>query len=412
MFKKILLCSIAVPLVASAAPNSYIIKLKKDVPLDSLNTYGKLEKIETKRLHFVKLTPSTTLSAQNIQQISQNQDVEYVEPNIEYKAYNNISDPDFSKQWSLKNTGRNSGGFFSWGKIGEDVKAIDAWENETGSKNIKIAVIDTGIDYTHPDLVDNIWTNEAELNGEEGVDDDGNGYIDDIYGWDFASDDNNPMDGNGHGTHCAGVIAASHNDIGIRGLMKEAQLISLKFLGDNGSGTLEGAIKAISYATSAGAQIMSNSWGGGGFSQALYDVIEEAQNEGILFVAAAGNSRNDNDRWASYPASYDLENIISVGASDGKGNKARFSNYGKTTVDVFAPGVDIHSTYKNGAYKKLSGTSMATPIVSGILGLMMSQNESLNFTELKQKIMDTTDQSRSLGSYSVSGRVNAAKALQ
>ena len=402
----------AMPLIASASQSSYIIKLKKDVPLDTFSTYGTLEKIKTKSLHFLKLTPRSTLGEMSIRQISQNVNVEYVEPNIEYKTFNNINDPGFSKQWSLKNTGRNSGGFFSWGKIGEDVKAIDAWESETGSKNIKIAVIDTGVDYNHPDLVENMWKNEAELNGEEGVDDDGNGFIDDLYGWDFASNDNDPMDGNGHGTHCAGVIAASHNDIGIRGLMKEAQIISLKFLGDNGSGTLEGAIRAISYATSAGAHIMSNSWGGGGFSQALYDVIEEAQNEGILFVAAAGNSRNDNDRWASYPASYDLENIISVGASDGKGNKARVSNYGKTTVDVFAPGVDIHSTYKNGTYKKLSGTSMATPIVSGILGLMMSQNESLNVTELKQKIMDTTDQSRSLGSYSVSGRVNAAKALR
>ena len=225
MLKNIILLSVAAPFIVSANPNSYIIKLKKDVPLDTFSTYGKLEKIKTKSLHFLKLTPSTTLGEIGLRQINQNENVEYVEPNIEYKAFNRISDPDFSKQWSLKNTGRNSGGFFSWGKIGEDVKAIDAWESETGSKNIKIAVIDTGVDYNHPDLLENMWKNEAELNGEEGVDDDGNGFIDDIHGWDFASNDNDPIDGNGHGTHCAGVIAASHNNIGIRGLMRDAQLI-------------------------------------------------------------------------------------------------------------------------------------------------------------------------------------------
>ena len=282
-----------------------------------------------------------------------------------YKTQNDIDDPGFPKQWSLKNTGRNSGGFFSWGKIGEDVDAIDAWNLELGSKDIKIAVIDTGIDYNHPDLVANMWKNEAELNGEEGVDDDGNGYIDDINGWDFVSDDNDPMDGNGHGTHCAGVIAASHNTIGIRGLMKDAQMIPLKFLGDNGSGTLEGAIKAISTQRMLVFKSCQTAGAEEDFSQALYDVIEEAQNEGILFVAAAGNSRNDNDRWASYPATYELDNIISVGASDGKGNKANFQIMEKQQLIYFAPGVDIYSTYKNGSYKKLSGTSMATPIVSG-----------------------------------------------
>lgn len=410
MIKNLFALGVFAPILAYS--NSYIVKLKGEISTAEFSKFGEITEIKTKTLNFLKIKTNTSLSSTQLEQIRQNKNVAYVENNQIYKTQNQIDDPDFSKQWSLKNTGRNSGGFFSWGKIGEDVDAIDAWKLELGNRNIKIAVIDTGVDYSHPDLIENMWKNQAELNGEEGVDDDGNGYIDDINGWDFVSSDNDPMDGNGHGTHCAGVIAASHNNIGIRGLMREAQIIPLKFLADNGSGTLEGAIKAISYATNIGVQIMSNSWGGGGFSQALYDVIEEAQNEGILFVAAAGNSRNDNDKWASYPATYDLDNIISVGASDGKGNKARFSNYGKTTVDLFAPGVDIYSTYKNKSYKKLSGTSMATPIVSGILGLMMSQNQSLNFLELKEKIMDSTDQSRSLGSFSVAGRANAEKALQ
>jgi thermitase len=410
MIKHFFALGVLAPVLAYS--NSYIVKLKSNKSTIEFNQYGKVSEIKTKTLNFIKISSENNLSGIQIDRIRQNQNVEYIEENQIYKTQDHIDDPEFSKQWSLKNTGRNSGSFFSWGKIGEDVDAIDAWEMEQGSKNIKIAVIDTGVDYTHPDLIENMWKNQLELNGTEGVDDDGNGYIDDINGWDFVSNDNDPMDGNGHGTHCAGVIAASHNNIGIRGLMREAQVIPLKFLADNGSGTLDGAIKAISYATNIGVHIMSNSWGGGGFSQALYDVIEEAQNEGILFVAAAGNSRNDNDKWASYPATYELDNIISVGASDGKGKKARFSNYGKTTVDLFAPGVDIHSTYKNKSYKKLSGTSMATPIVSGVLGLMMSQGESLGFTELKQKIMDSTDQSRSLGSFSVAGRVNAKKALQ
>ena len=152
---------------------------------------------------------------------------------------------------------------------------------------------------------------------------------------------------------------------------------------------------------------MSNSWAGGAFSQALYDVIEEAKNNNIIFVAAAGNARNDNDEWATYPATYELENIISVGATDGHGKKAKFSNYGKNTVDVFAPGVNIYSTYKNKSYKSLSGTSKATPIVSGIAGLLLSEDETLSFQEVKNIILETSEKSRSINNYAVSGRVNA-----
>ena len=213
--------------------------------------------------------------------LRENPAIEYVEKNVEYKTQvlpadpilnkgnrilseSDISDRRYAEQWGLENDGWNSRRFvFFQGLKGEDVKAKQAWEIEKGSKDITIAVIDTGVNYKHDDLKENLWINEKELNGKEGIDDDGNGYIDDVYGYDFFNNDSDPMDRNGHGTHCAGVIAASHNDIGIRGLMAEAKIMSVQFLSSRGSGTTEGAIKAIDYAINNGADILSNSWGGG-----------------------------------------------------------------------------------------------------------------------------------------------------
>ena len=254
--------------------------------------------------------------------------------------------------------------------------------------------------------------NEAELNGTEGVDDDGNGYVDDVYGYDFANNDADPMDGHGHGTHCAGVIGAEHNSTGIAGVMANVQILPVQFLSKSGGGTLEGALKAIDYATSRGVNVMSNSWGGGGRSQALFEAIVRAEKAGIVFVAAAGNERNDNDAKAVYPANYKVANVISVGAMDGKGKKASFSNYGKKTVHVFAPGVDIYSTVTKNRYQKMSGTSMACPHVSGVVGLVMSSEPNLDFTEIKNRLMNTSVESTELSQYTISGYVDAANALK
>jgi subtilisin family serine protease len=337
--------------------------------------------------------------------------IEYAEPNVTYKAFN-IQDADFKKQWGFDNDGKNSGGWFSRGVAGVDISALDAWKVTKGSRAVKIAVIDTGVDYNHEDLKNNIMVNLAEKNGQAGVDDDGNGYIDDVYGYDFANNDADPMDGHGHGTHCAGVIGAEHNSIGVAGVMAEVQILPIKFLADNGSGTLEGAIKAIDYAIKRGVNIMSNSWGGGPRMESLFEVIKKAEDAGILFVAAAGNSNANNDTVATYPANYEIESLISVGAMDGKGKRANFSNYGARSVDVFAPGVDTYSTVTSNKYKKMSGTSMACPHVSGIAGLMLAQNPALTPAELRQRLIDSTTQNDDLRGVGLSGYVDAAAALE
>ncbi|MFP5492855.1 MAG: S8 family peptidase [Bacteriovoracia bacterium] len=334
----------------------------------------------------------------------------YAEPNVTY--YSSAQDADFKKQWGLDNDGKNSGGWFSRGTPGVDVRALEAWKVTKGSKAVKIAVIDTGVDYRHEDLKNNIMINEAELKGQAGVDDDGNGYIDDTYGYDFANNDNDPMDGHGHGTHCAGVIGAEHNRIGIAGVMANVQILPIKFLTDSGSGTLEGAIASIDYAIKRGVNIMSNSWGGGPRTEALLEVIQKAEQAGILFVAASGNSNADNDATPSYPASYETENMVAVGAIDGKGNRANFSNYGARSVHVFAPGVDTYSTVQGNKYKKMSGTSMACPHVSGVAGLLLSQRPDLSVTEIRQLLIDSATNNDGLRGRGVSGYVNAAKALQ
>ena len=242
----------------------------------------------------------------------------------------------------MKNDGKNGS------VAGEDINVLRAWSITKGSKDVKIAVIDTGVDYTHPDLKDQIDVNLAELNGKPGVDDDGNGFVDDIYGYDFANKDGDPQDGHGHGTHCAGVIGASHNNIGVAGIMANVKIVPIKFLTDDGSGETIDAIAAIDYGIKRGVNVMSNSWGGGDKEQSLEDAIKAAESAGITFVAAAGNESANNDSTASYPANYEVGNVISVGSYTSTGAKSSFSNYGLKSVHVTAPGSNILSTYKNG----------------------------------------------------------------
>lgn len=312
--------------------------------------------------------------------------VELVEPNYIYRTNLVPNDPKLGELWGLKNTAQKGG------REGIDVGAELAWDIQTGSHEVVVAVIDTGLDYTHPDLKENAWVNEAELNGQAGVDDDGNGYVDDIHGYDFVNNDGDPMDDHGHGTHVGGTIGAKGNDgAGIVGVAWNVRLMGVKFLSASGSGTLEDAIKAIDYATAMGAHIQSNSWGGGGYTQLLKEAIERARDKNILFVAAAGNESNDNDSAPAYPASYDVDNIISVAAIDNNGQLAYFSNYGKTKVHVAAPGVDVTSSVptktNSSGYDTWSGTSMATPHVSGVAALMLSQEPGLSFAETKARII-------------------------
>lgn len=288
------------------------------------------------------------------------------------------------------------------------IEAPLAWDKCTGSDEIVVGVIDTGIDYTHPDLIDNIWTNPGEIPGD-GIDNDNNGYIDDIYGWDFCYKDNDPMDDNGHGTHCAGTIAGiGNNGTGVVGVSWNTKVAALKFLDPFGRGFISDAIEAINYANAMGFNLTSNSWGGGGYNQALYDAI----NGGGLFVAAAGNEELNNDANPHYPSSYNLDNIIAVAATDRYDKLADFSNYGQTSVDLAAPGVSIYSTLPGGGYGYMNGTSMATPHVSGAAALLLSANSSLTPVQLKDIILSTVDPVSDLdGMVATGGRLNVAKAL-
>ncbi len=347
--------------------------------------------------------------------------VEYAEPNYILHISETIpNDTDFGQQWDLRNTGQ-----FANGTPGADIKAPEAWDITKGSSSIIVAVIDTGIDYNHSDLVGNIWTNSGEI-PNNGIDDDGNGYIDDWRGWNFVSSDNNPMDDNGHGTHVAGIIGAvGNNGTGIAGLMWNVKLMALKFLNSDGEGTIADAIGAIQYAVAKGAKIINASFGGSAYSNTLYDAINSANSAGILFMAAAGNGGglfcdsgigNNNDLSPCYPASYNLPNIISVAATDQNDNRATFSNFGLNSVHVAAPGVYILSTVQTSltptGYQFMSGTSMSAPHVSGLAGLLYSYYTSFTPSQIRATILRYVDVLPTLNGWiQTGGRINAYKAV-
>jgi len=255
------------------------------------------------------------------------------------------------------------------------LRVPDAWNLSVGGEDIVVAVVDTGVDYTHPDLRNNMWKNLKEANGRPGVDDDGNGYVDDVFGYDFARNRPNGDDDNKHGTHCAGIIGAERNGIGVVGINQKVKIMPLKFLDANGSGDTVAAIKAIDYAVANGARVISNSWGGGGYSSLLNDAIQRAIAKGVYVVAAAGNESNDNDARATYPANY--AGVISVASSDQADSLSYFSNYGPKSTFIAAPGSSIYSTVPGGYYEQLSGTSMAAPQVSGAIALALSVNRNV-----------------------------------
>ncbi len=356
-----------------------------------------LKKHGLDRIYLLKLPRQTDIN-KIINSYKNNSNVEFAEPNYIVHIDAVPNDPDFSLLWGLHN------------ENDADIDAPEAWDITTGSSDIVVAVIDTGVDYNHQDLAANMWVNSNEtLNGE---DDDGNGYVDDIRGWDFFSNDNNPYDESGHGTHCSGTIAAvGNNGKGVVGVSWNAKIMPLRFLGPEGGYTSD-AVFAINYAIYNGADIMSNSWGGGGYSVALEDAISAANESGILFVAAAGNSRKNTDRRPHYPSSYDVPNIISVAATDHNDALAGFSNYGPNSVDLGAPGVDILSTYPGG-YAWGDGTSMAAPHVSGAAALIMAQNPTISVADLKAKILDSVDPIDALAGKTVTGgRLNVFNCLE
>ena len=340
--------------------------------------------------------------------LAANPNVSYAEPNYivhasDYPALPN--DTNRGELWGMHNLGQTGG------TMNRDINAPEAWAVTTGSSDVVIGVIDSGIDYNHPDLQQNIWVNEAEI-PDNGVDDDGNGYIDDVRGWDFANNDNDPMDDNGHGSHVAGTIGAvGSNGVGVVGVNWNVRLMPLKFLGAGGSGDTANAAAAVLYAASfkrGGANVVrltNNSWGGGRKSSTMQNAIA---NSGSLFVAAAGNGGSSQ---VEYPAGYNNSNVLSVAATDHNDALATFSNFSSSWVDLAAPGVNIASTYKGG-YAILSGTSMASPHVAGVAGLVIAAFPGISTADLKSRIMDNVDPVPALAGKTVTGgRLNAAKAV-
>ncbi|HJZ91730.1 MAG TPA: S8 family peptidase, partial [Gemmataceae bacterium] len=319
------------------------------------------------------------------------------------------NDPGFADQWGLNNTGQTGG------TPDADIDAPEAWDIFTGSSSTIVAVIDTGVDYNHPDLAANMWTNPGEIPGN-GIDDDGNGYVDDVHGYDFVNNDGDPMDDHNHGTHVAGIIGAvGNNNLGVTGINWNVRIMAVKCFDSSGNGTVANAILGLNYAVQMGAKISNNSYGSAEPDPAdplFEEAIRNAANVGHIFVAAAGNNSSNNDLTGHFPSGFDSDNIVSVAATDANDQLAFFSDYGPTTVDLAAPGVDILSTLPHGQYGTYSGTSMATPQVTGVVALVRGLHPDWTYRQVIDQVLNSVDYVPGLeGRVATSGRLNAARAL-
>ncbi len=365
-------------------------------------------------VQLVKVQPGQSPS-EAATQLERSPDVAYAEPNRYRTAATTPNDPYFGYLWGDSNSGQDLNG----GTAGADIEAGDAWDVTTGSPAVTAAVIDSGIDTTHPDLSSQIWTNPGETGGgreSNGVDDDGDGLVDDTHGWDFVQGDNDPNDENGHGTHVSGTIAAAgNNGQGVAGVSWNSRVMPLRVLDANGNGSVAGLLQAYHYAAATGVRVVNLSVTGSDFSSAERDAIAAAPN--TLFVVAAGNggsdeSGDDNDVTPQYPCSYPLPNVVCVAASDQSDNRARFSNYGAGSVDLAAPGTHILSTVPGG-YAFYDGTSMATPQVTGVASLILSVRPSESTAGIKADLLGGADPAPAFAGITVSGgRLNANRSVR
>lgn len=336
--------------------------------------------------------------------------VEWVEPDYILSAFQRPNDPEFlsGALWNLDNTGDHSG------VVDADIDATDAWDRVTDASSIIVAVIDSGILPIHEDLAANLWINPSETAGN-GLDDDGNGIIDDVHGMNAITGTGDPTDDVGHGTHVAGIIGAvGNNGLGVTGVAWKVQLMALKFLNADGDGSTSAAIQCIDYARTRGARILNASWGGGSRSRSLELAIQRTRSAGIVFVVAAGNDGSNNDATPTYPASYTSDNLVVVAATTRTETLASYSNYGATTVDLTAPGSEIRSAWFSGpqAYADASGTSMAAPHVTGALALLAARHPRATYLQLIDATVQSVDRLETLaGKVASGGRLNVASAL-
>lgn len=347
-------------------------------------------------LELVDPEPGVSVSAA-VADLERMDGVVYAEPDHVVRQTAVPNDPLLSYEWDMS-----------------AIRAPEAWDVTTGSAQVTVGVVDTGIDAAHPDLAPNLWTNPGESGGgreTNGLDDDGNGRIDDVHGWDYVDHDAQPQDGNGHGTHVSGTIAArGNNATGVAGLNWSSAIMPLRVLGDDGSGYVSDAIRAYTYAARNGARVVNASLGGPSFSRAEHDAIAGAPN--TLFVVAAGNDGADNDVTLEYPCDYDLANVVCVAASDHDDTLASFSNYGPANVDLAAPGVDIASTWPGGRYALLDGTSMASPHVAGAAALVLAHDGTLGVAGLRAALLSSVHPVAALaGRVATGGRLDVAAAL-
>ncbi|HKY33808.1 MAG TPA: S8 family serine peptidase [Candidatus Polarisedimenticolia bacterium] len=377
------------PVLAPHVPGEILIKFRPGAR--GLERASALAQLNAVHLHTFReggehwrLGPGRTVE-QALETMSRNPNVEHVTPNWIVTLDLVPNDPNLPQLYGMINTGQTGG------TADADIDADQAWSVTTGSRSVVVGVIDTGVNHLHPDLAANIWTNLGEIPGNN-LDDDNNGFIDDVHGYDFVNNDGDPMDDHGHGSHCAGTIGAvGNNGIGVVGVNWEVSIMGLKFLSASGSGSTANAVRAVNYATMMGADLTSNSWGGGAASPDLQAAIAAAGAAEIPFVAAAGNNSSNNDVTPHYPSNYDLANVIAVAATDHNDTVASFSNWGAVSVDLAAPGVNILSTVLGTNYQLFSGTSMATPHVAGAAALLKSRFPNIPAAQLKFALMNFTD---------------------
>ncbi len=360
-------------------------------------------------IHVTRLATKETVP-QAAMRVSKDPRVDYAEPNYRIEFSRLPDDPRFPEQWGSDNTGQTGG------TADADIDADTAWDISVGSHSVVVAVLDTGVDYNHPDLVDNMWTNQDEVPGN-GVDDDNNGYIDDVRGWNFESETNDPADWYGHGTHCAGIIgAAGNNALGVAGVNWQVTIMPLMIIGNQSlDAYVLDAAEGVYYAVDKGADVMSCSWWTVEYySQTLEDAFGYADQNGVITAAAAGNDTLDVETQEEvWPCEWTFPSIICVAATNHNDNISYFSNWGAVSVDVGAPGEDILSTVPGNSYELMSGTSMATPYTAGVVALMKSIRPDLTPSELKQFLFTTVDPISDLqGITTTGGRINAGRALQ